>query len=68
MSEYLKVTGAITNTPPKKVSGDFDPQSQYVGDGVKSGGSKPTPQTSIMKRGSGSLSGSYPKNPQKLRG
>ncbi len=48
--------------------GDFDPQSQCVGKGVTSGGSTKTPQAAIMKKGNGALSGSYPKNPQKIRG
>ena len=41
---------------------------KIAGLGAQGGGSKPTPQASIMKRGSGSLHGSYPKNPQRLRG
>jgi hypothetical protein len=32
------------------------------------GGSHATPQAAIMKRGKGSLHGSYPSHPQKLRG
>lgn len=48
--------------------GDFDPQSQSVGNGVTSGGSQATPQAALMKKGNGALSGSYPKNAQKIRG
>jgi hypothetical protein len=48
--------------------GDFDPQSQSVGNGGTSGGSQATPQAALMKKGNGALSGSYPKNAQKIRG
>lgn len=40
----------------------------FKGKGSQGGGSKPTPQAAVMKRGSGKLSGSYPKSAQKLRG
>lgn len=44
--------------------------SSYIkrkGSGIV-GGSARTPQEAIMKRGKGSLHGSYPAHPQKLRG
>ena len=54
----------------------YDPNSRIqskdgvfkTGRGSQGGGSKPTPQASIMKRGSGKLTGSYPRQTQKLRG
>ena len=39
-----------------------------VGRGSQGGGSKPTPQAGIMKRGSGKLHGSYPSKSQQIRG
>lgn len=58
---------------------DFNPQSQTVGSvwtnvptvggkGSVSGGSAPTPQAAIMKRGPASGGTSAPANAQKLRG
>ena len=41
---------------------------RIAGMGAQGGGSKPTPQTTRMHSGSGALHGSYPKDPQKLRG
>jgi hypothetical protein len=38
------------------------------GKGAMGGGSKPTPQAALMKRGSGKLGSSIPRNSQKLRG
>lgn len=53
---------------PKSVT-DFNPNSQSLPvRGSTSGGSQPTPQARILKMGSGKLSGSAPKSPQKLRG
>jgi hypothetical protein len=38
------------------------------GKGAQGGGSKPTPQAAIMKRGQSKIPCSYPKNSQKIRG
>ena len=47
------------------ISGDG---GKIGGKGSQGGGSKPTPQAAIMKRGSGNIASSAPKQTQKLRG
>ena len=47
---------------------DFNPQSQRVGNTTPAGGSAPTPQAAIMKRGSAGGQTTQPRSPQKLRG
>jgi hypothetical protein len=52
--------------PASKI--DTKDGTRLNGRGSQGGGSKPTPQAAIMKKGSGKLMGSYPKQTQKIRG
>jgi hypothetical protein len=73
MSRIGKVTEAKPNQQSMGASGGgelYDADISYLprrGNG-RAGDSKPTPQAAIMKRGKGKLYGSYPTNPQKMRG
>jgi hypothetical protein len=50
-------------------AGTLTADGQKIGGrGAQGGGSKPTPQAGIMKKGSGRLTGSYPRQTQKIRG
>jgi hypothetical protein len=55
--------------PYDKSGGAFKGEGGMIGGmGSQGGGSKPTPQRATMRMGSGKLHGSYPRNPQKIRG
>jgi hypothetical protein len=72
-----KVTGVYFGQPQGNGQDPDEPNDRsssrkdgfkISGKGAMGGGSKPTPQAALMKRGAGKIPSSIPKNSQKLRG
>ena len=54
---------------PWDTSAGTGPTAEKIGGkGSQGGGSKPTPQTAVMKRGSARLGSTAPRNTQRIRG
>lgn len=60
--------GQDPDEPYDKAAQSSKDNWKLSGRGSRGGGSKPTPQAGIMKRGSAGGKNSAPKSPQKLRG